>query len=140
MIIDRNMMNETIEQLLNEVSRNHREHGRLTDEVLSALRFVFQAPLLSALDLVDKEAVTTLESPSGRKVYQVVGTSGTPYTCYENSNFCCCPAYKFSVLKKNDHIMCKHVLAIELSNRLEKTKREQVNNQELCNIIQQIMN
>lgn len=39
------------------------------------LNFVFQAPLLPALDIIDNRNVTTISSPSGRKVYQV------PYTC-----------------------------------------------------------
>lgn len=36
------------------------------------LNFVFQAPLLPALDIIDNRNVTTISCPSGRKVYQVL--------------------------------------------------------------------
>ncbi|XP_021357252.1 zinc finger SWIM domain-containing protein 7-like isoform X1 [Mizuhopecten yessoensis] len=93
------------EQLLKEVEHSYKSTGRLTDEILSALQFVFQTTLLPALDLVDQRNVTRLSSPSGRIIYQVVGSSGTPYTCLATSIYCSCPAYRFSVLLKQDHIM-----------------------------------
>jgi len=36
-----------------------------------SLQFVFQSPLISALDLIDRGNVTLLTSPSGRQVFRV---------------------------------------------------------------------
>lgn len=64
-------MEETVKQLFREVEQVHIEKGCLTDELLSALNFVFPSCLLQALDLVDKKNVCVLNSPSGRSIYQV---------------------------------------------------------------------
>ncbi|OWF55989.1 zinc finger SWIM domain-containing protein 7-like isoform X2 [Mizuhopecten yessoensis] len=126
------------EQLLKEVEHSYKSTGRLTDEILSALQFVFQTTLLPALDLVDQRNVTRLSSPSGRIIYQVVGSSGTPYTCLATSIYCSCPAYRFSVLLKQDHIMCKHTLAIRLAITMDLCKELKVSNQELVKAITSI--
>lgn len=126
------------EQLLEELKRVYQESGKVTDEVLSALSSVLQAPLLPALDLVDSHSVTLMECPAGRKLYQVVGSSGTPYTCFTSSSYCSCPAYRFSVLTKEEHAMCKHVLAVKISDVMEVTKRLEISNQELAEMIKNL--
>jgi len=122
-------------QLMLEVQKEYSENKKLTDRLLSSLHFVFQGPLLSALQLVDKLAVTLIESPSGRKLYQVIGASGTLYTCFNNLKYCSCPAYHFSVLRKEDHLMCKHVLAIRLSEAMDCCKTITVTDPEISNMI-----
>ena len=63
---------ETIfENLLDTVRNSYKEHGTLTNEILSVLHCILPGQLLSALDLVDRAAVTILTSPSARAVYQV---------------------------------------------------------------------
>lgn len=89
-------VSEVAEQLLTEVNSVYSKTGKLSDELLSALNFVFQAPLLPALDIIDNRNVTTISCPSGRKVYQVIGTSGTPYICLPSGSYCSCPAYRYS--------------------------------------------
>lgn len=93
---------------------------------------------MSALQLVDKLAVTRIESPSGRQLYQVIGASGTVYNCFQDLKFCACPAYNFSVLRKEDHLICKHVLAIHLSEAMGVCKINAVTDNEISNIIQDI--
>ncbi|XP_050408211.1 zinc finger SWIM domain-containing protein 7 isoform X2 [Patella vulgata] len=124
---------------MNEVKKVYREHGKLTDEILSALQFVYQTPLLPALELIDNESVTLITSSNGRQVYQVVGSAGTRYyTCFTSSKYCSCPAYRFSVLKKEDYIMCKHVLAIELCKAMDLLKTNEISDKELSTIIQEL--
>jgi len=125
-------------QLMAEVKRTYSEKQKLSDDLLSSLHFVFQGPLLSALELVDKSSVSHVISPSGRDLYQVIGASGKPYTCLPNLKYCSCPAYTFSVLRKEDHIMCKHVLAIQLSVAMGLCKVIQVSDTEICNMIRDI--
>lgn len=126
------------EQLFDELKRVYQETGKVTDEVLSALSNVLQAPLLPALDLVDNRSVSLLVCPSGRQLYQVVGSSGTPYTCLTNNSYCSCPAYRFSILKKEEHTMCKHVLAIKLSNAMDVTKKLEVTDKELTDMMMKL--
>ncbi|KAK7088542.1 zinc finger SWIM domain-containing protein 7-like [Littorina saxatilis] len=124
--------------LLKEAAKIYQDQGRLTDEILSALHFVYHASLQSALELVDKAAVTQVVSASGRSVYQVIGSSGTPYTCFKTSHYCSCPAFTYSVLHKEDHMMCKHHLAVELSNMTGKTKTLNVTDQQLADMLAMI--
>ncbi|XP_041377369.1 zinc finger SWIM domain-containing protein 7-like isoform X2 [Gigantopelta aegis] len=126
------------DKLIHEAENIFKEKGHLTDEILSALRFVYQTPLLPALDLTDNKAVTMVISPSGRKLYQVMGSSGKPYTCFLNSRYCSCPAYRYSVLLKEDHILCKHVLALRLSDAMGLTRTTNISDKELTNMIVQM--
>ncbi|XP_052103349.1 zinc finger SWIM domain-containing protein 7-like isoform X4 [Mytilus californianus] len=102
------------------------------------LSFVYQSPLLPALDLVDHRNVSHMTSPSGRSVYQVIGSSGTPYTCFTTSLYCSCPAFRYSVLMKDDHLMCKHVLAIKLSEAMKLTKTLEVTDDEMATLLKTI--
>uniref|UniRef100_A0A8C6XIH9 Uncharacterized protein n=1 Tax=Naja naja TaxID=35670 RepID=A0A8C6XIH9_NAJNA len=79
----------------------------------SRLRFVFGTSVVPALDLVDRQSVTRFVSPSGRTVYQVVGSSGKLYTCYASCHFCSCPAFAFSVLRKGDNLVVTKVESLQ---------------------------
>ncbi|KAM6463161.1 zinc finger SWIM domain-containing protein 7 isoform 3-T3 [Liasis olivaceus] len=103
--------------------------------LLSRLRFVFGTSVVPALDLVDRQSVTRFVSPSGRTVYQVVGTSGKLYTCYASCHFCSCPAFAFSVLRKGDNLVCKHLLAIYLSRAIGACQEQSVSNQQLTALL-----
>ncbi|KAL5016492.1 hypothetical protein ScPMuIL_006081 [Solemya velum] len=120
-----------IDQLFLEVGRIHKETGKLTDDILSALHSVFQGSLIPALDLVDRRSITCLTGPSGRYIFQVIGSSGTPYTCLSTTHYCSCPAYHYSVLLKEEHLMCKHILAIRLSQTMGLIKHLEVSDKEI---------
>ncbi|XP_074930162.1 zinc finger SWIM domain-containing protein 7 isoform X2 [Chelonoidis abingdonii] len=99
------------------------------------LKFVFGSSAVAALDLVDQHSVTRIVSPSGRAVYQVLGSSGKLYTCYASCHFCTCPAFAFSVLRKNDSLMCKHILAMYLSQATGACQELSVSDQQLASIL-----
>ncbi|XP_022787573.1 zinc finger SWIM domain-containing protein 7-like isoform X2 [Stylophora pistillata] len=63
-------LRHVVDQLFSEARLAKEKHGHLTDEVLSALHFVFHQPLLDALDLIDRKNITKLPTPSGRVLYQ----------------------------------------------------------------------
>ncbi|XP_072163894.1 zinc finger SWIM domain-containing protein 7-like [Diadema setosum] len=110
-------------ELLQHAKAVHEEHGTLTDEILSALHFMFGPPVLQALDLIDHQNVTKLTgTPSGRVIYEVVGSSGTPYLCLPSAQYCPCPFFAFSVIKRQDAPMCKHMLAVLLSSAMGLVK------------------
>ncbi|KAM3854884.1 zinc finger SWIM domain-containing protein 7 isoform 1-T1 [Vipera latastei] len=99
------------------------------------LRFVFGTSVVPALDLVDRQSVTRLVSPSGRTVYQVVGSSGKLYTCYGSCHFCSCPAFAFSVLRKGDNLVCKHILAVYLSRAIGACQEQTISNQQMTALL-----
>lgn len=123
------------EELLREIGRAFRETARVPDDHLSALKFVFGASAVPALDLVDRRSVTRLGSPSGRTVYQVMGSSGKMYTCYATCLFCTCPAFAFSVLRRGDSLVCKHLLAVQLSRALGACQDVTVPDQQLTGLL-----
>ncbi|XP_014671647.1 PREDICTED: zinc finger SWIM domain-containing protein 7-like [Priapulus caudatus] len=128
-------MEDVVDQLLQEVAKCFQKYSTLTDEVLSGLAFVFQGTLLPALSLVDSKSVTRLVSPSSRCLYEVRGSSGNVYMCFEGLNYCCCPSYTYSVLKRRDSMMCKHILAVRLSEAMQTCCTVNVQDDDIATII-----
>nr|XP_044987665.1 zinc finger SWIM domain-containing protein 7 isoform X2 [Jaculus jaculus] len=58
------------EELLSEMAAAVRDGAPIPDEHLLSLKFVFGSSAIQALDLVDRQSVTLISSPSGRHVYQ----------------------------------------------------------------------
>ncbi|KAL4608778.1 zinc finger SWIM domain-containing protein 7 [Arapaima gigas] len=123
------------EELLRDIKRVFAETSKIPDDLLVALKFVFGSTALQALDLVDHRSVTCLSSPSGRKVFQVIGGSGKVYTCYASCHYCPCPAFTFSVLRRGDSLLCKHILAVYLSQATQLSQQEAVSDQQMSDIL-----
>uniref|UniRef100_A0A8C4PS05 Zinc finger SWIM-type containing 7 n=1 Tax=Equus asinus asinus TaxID=83772 RepID=A0A8C4PS05_EQUAS len=105
------------------------------DEHLLSLKFVFGSSAIQALDLVDRQSITLISSPSGRRVYQVLGSSGKTYTCLASCHYCSCPAFAFSVLRKSDSLLCKHLLAVYLSQVMRTCQQLSVSDKQLTDIL-----
>ncbi|NP_001232339.1 zinc finger SWIM domain-containing protein 7 [Taeniopygia guttata] len=123
------------EELLREIKKAFQETSQVPDELLLGLKFIFGPAAVPALDLVDQHSVTRLRSPSGRILYQVLGSSGKLYTCYSSCHFCTCPAFEFSVLQKSESLLCKHILAVYLSQALGACQELAVSEEQLTNIL-----
>ncbi|KAM4700035.1 zinc finger SWIM domain-containing protein 7 isoform 1-T2 [Discoglossus pictus] len=123
------------EELLREIKRTYEETSKISDELLLGLRFIFGPTALYALDLVDQHSVTKVISPSGRTTFQVTGSSGKMYTCYSSCHYCSCPAFSFSVLRRNDNMVCKHILAVYLSQALGSCQELTVSDKQMCDIL-----
>uniref|UniRef100_A0A8D3CYS7 Zinc finger, SWIM-type containing 7 n=1 Tax=Scophthalmus maximus TaxID=52904 RepID=A0A8D3CYS7_SCOMX len=103
--------------------------------VLSILKFVFGPCALQALDLVDQRSVTCLSSSSGRKAFQVIGGSGRLYTCFVSCHYCPCPAFAYTVLRRNEGLLCKHILAVYLCQAIGVTQQESVSDQQMSTLL-----
>ncbi|XP_026109246.1 zinc finger SWIM domain-containing protein 7 isoform X2 [Carassius auratus] len=108
------------EQLLRDLQRTYSETKQIPDDLLIALRFVFGPCALQALDLVDQRSVTCVSSPSGRNAFQVLGGSGRLYTCFTSCHYCPCPAFSFTVLRRNESLMMQgHMMSLDLAPRAQ---------------------
>ncbi|KZT57716.1 hypothetical protein CALCODRAFT_495747 [Calocera cornea HHB12733] len=107
------------------------EPGGLSEQQIHSLHLVFQNTLVAALDALDKGRVIKLVTPYGRHFYRVYGGKEAKdkykyvYTVHPQlmSTFppsCTCPSFAYSVLLSDTHLMCKHVLAVRLGERLNK--------------------
>ncbi|XP_044286365.1 zinc finger SWIM domain-containing protein 7 [Varanus komodoensis] len=123
------------EELLKAIEKAFGETSHVPDDHLLALKFIFGASAVPALDLVDRRAVTRVVSPSGRMVYQVAGSSGKRYTCYASCHFCTCPAFVYSVLRKDETLVCKHLLAIYLSRAVGACQELTVPDEQLTRLL-----
>ncbi|KAG2119638.1 uncharacterized protein F5147DRAFT_119213 [Suillus discolor] len=80
--------------------------------------------IIAALDIIDREGVVKYKTSWGRHHYEVMGTTST-YTVFPHldvastavSSYCTCPSFAFAVLISENHLMCKHVLAVCLADR-----------------------
>ncbi|XP_059479383.1 zinc finger SWIM domain-containing protein 7-like [Neocloeon triangulifer] len=120
----RSVLSNLSKDIFKEVEAIVVDEGKLTDEAMLALNSVFGAVLERALAIVDKpNSVCELQSPIGRKLVQVSGTSKGVYTLYPEENYCPCPAFQFYVLGANaSEMTCKHVLAAWLARILGKAR------------------
>ncbi|XP_077020102.1 uncharacterized protein LOC143687230 isoform X1 [Tamandua tetradactyla] len=105
------------------------------DEHLLLLKFVFGSSAIQALDLADRQSITLISSPSGRCLYQVLGSSGKTYTCLASCHYCSCPAFAFSVLRKSENLLCKHLLAVYLSQVMGTCQKLSVSDKQLTEIL-----
>jgi len=125
-------------QLLIDVKKEKEENGVISDHLMSALHSVFQQPLLGALDLIDQDSVTRISCPAGRSLYLIRGTSGTGYYCFRSSNYCNCPSFIFTVLKKEDTIYCKHMVAVLVGEALGRVNEKQISDVEFSKLLSQM--
>jgi len=107
---------------------------------LEKLRFFFPDTLvLAALDLIDRENVIKYTMPWGRSQYEVLGSTAN-YTVFptlfppgsQPLSYCTCPAFAYSVLLSETHLMCKHVLATLLAQRLSRCIERPMSQDELA--------
>ncbi|KAI6119880.1 hypothetical protein EDD16DRAFT_1479852, partial [Pisolithus croceorrhizus] len=128
------------------------------EEGIDKLRaFIPDTTLVAALDVVDRDRgrcpwsadyrdlftertswiVLRYKTPWGRSHYEIFGSTSTYYTVFPRFGssasmfcYCTCPAFAFSVLVSNSHLMCKHVLAVCLAERLSKCIERTVTDEE----------
>ncbi|KAG7516202.1 zinc finger SWIM domain-containing protein 7 [Solea senegalensis] len=123
------------DQLFRDIQKTYQETSQIPDDLLIALKFIFGPCALPALDLVDQHSVTCLSSPSGRKVFQVTGGSGRLYTCFVSCHYCPCPAFAHTVLRKNEGLLCKHILAVYLCQAMGVTQQDSVTDQQVSMLL-----
>ena len=132
-------VNLVVDQLLAEVRREGRESGgdSISDDLLSALYFIFKQPLLHALDLIDRHSITQVTCPAGRELFRVKGASGRRwYLCLlPPAGYCSCPAHVYTVLVKEEVTMCKHMLAVRIAQALGKHNELSVSDEEFAEIL-----
>ena len=121
--------------LLLQVSKESRENdGKLSSDLLSSLQVVFGTSLLPALDLVDRRAVCHVTSTSGRELY-IVTSGNNCYICVFDSVSCSCPSFTYGVLVRGDLLLCKHLLAVQLSRALGTVTVETVNDKQFISLL-----
>ncbi|KAG1732232.1 uncharacterized protein EDB91DRAFT_1058191 [Suillus paluster] len=100
----------------------------LVEEGIEMLRAVLpDATIIAALDIIDHDGVVKYKTSWGRHHYEVLGTTST-YTVFPHlhtasaavSSYCTCPSFAYAVLISENHLMCKHVLAVCLADRLSR--------------------
>ncbi|XP_008330603.1 zinc finger SWIM domain-containing protein 7 [Cynoglossus semilaevis] len=131
----RSFIHTVAEQLLQDIQKTYRATSHIPDDLLLALKFVFGPCVLQALNLVDQRSVTCVSSPSGCQVFQVVSASGRLYTCIISCHYCPCPAFAHTVLRKNEGLLCKHILAVYLSEAMAVTQQESVTDQQMTMLL-----
>ncbi|KZT10704.1 uncharacterized protein LAESUDRAFT_345824 [Laetiporus sulphureus 93-53] len=116
----------------------------VSDDALEQLRSFFpDSLLLAALDLIDQDSVIKYKTPWGRPQYEVLGSTASysvfpellspgpnPLGCY-----CTCPAFAYSVLLSDSQLMCKHLLATLLAQRLSRCVERPIDQDDFAAVI-----
>ncbi|KDE03903.1 hypothetical protein MVLG_05657 [Microbotryum lychnidis-dioicae p1A1 Lamole] len=107
----------------------------LTDDHLIVLAHLVGSTnlIVDALHLIDTQGVARLNLPNRQSLYQVSGSTKA-YTVHTTPSaasigrlgFCPCPAFAYSVLKTQQNVLCKHLLAVLICERLDTFVDKQV--------------
>jgi len=133
-------LQEVIGELLTCVRKEKEKNGTISDNLMSSLHSMFRQPLLGALDLIDQDSITRLTCPAGRILYRVRGTSGASYYCFTSSNYCSCPSFIFTVLKREDVMYCKHGVAALVGEALGRVDNKQISDEEFSKLLSDMFN
>lgn len=117
------------DELIDLIFQRLEAEGTLTKETTLRLYSIFDKTLLESLQLTEGKQVTKVQSDSGRTLYRVsnecISELEDPAaqqiinTCMINPRYCNCDRFLQDVILKNDMIMCRHVLAVKLSESLQ---------------------
>uniref|UniRef100_A0A1X7UI56 SWIM-type domain-containing protein n=1 Tax=Amphimedon queenslandica TaxID=400682 RepID=A0A1X7UI56_AMPQE len=104
------------EQLITQLGEDQSEDGRLNEETLNKLHFIYGPSLYQALDAIDKNEIKCLTTPAGKPVYVIQASRGAnQYICLQSLNYCTCPYFSYHVLAQRDALTCKHLLTMKLA-------------------------
>jgi len=142
--------------LLEQLELTFEKENNISDDLLESLFFIYKAPLLEALNSIDKQnelkakadrpqpfdqhlaMCIVSETRPPRAVYQVKGSIGINYYLFECLNFCSCSSFKFNVLSKHEYIYCKHIIIVKLLKAMNKITFKHVKDTDLVELIKQI--
>lgn len=125
-------------QLFKEIAEEWNTVGEISDSLIRDVITLFPSIIYPAFDIVDRRNVKKLISPSGRYLYQVASKSDQWYPCMLEANYCPCPSYQFSVVNKDEWIMCKHLLATNLAISLDYVLEISVPNQRITQLLSEL--
>ncbi len=113
------MSRESETELLNEIYREMRRSGKISNEQKNQLKNLFGPRFEHALEVVEQNKVKLyVFDPSGRKVWIVVG-KGRDYQILPRAEFCTCNDYYFRVIGGKASL-CYHLIAQKLAEALNK--------------------
>ncbi|KAK9763034.1 Zinc finger SWIM domain-containing protein 7 [Basidiobolus ranarum] len=108
------------------------ETQTITDENLVALYTLYKDVLLDALRLIDNNAIKKMVCPSKRKLYQIADPEADEPVLYE---YCTCSAFLREVVIYKRNTLCKHLLAIRLSEALGTCSEVAISDKEFVDIL-----
>ena len=103
---------------LQHVIDNIKKSKDVSESDLTSLLWLCTDDVVPALSICDAKCTTKNVAPSGREVYHVVGSRGNKYTCLKDEFFCNCKSFTNFVIIKGNKFICKHVLAVLISDAL----------------------
>ena len=114
-------------QLRLEIEKEMEVNGKISDFLLEALYAIYGPPLIQALDIIDRQAITHITCPAGRGLYEVNASSGSnKYLCLLSVNYCSCPYFLYGIVVRDEAMMCKHLLAVQLACSLGQVGDPQI--------------
>ena len=142
------MIREELVQLTNDLMKQIKDIGDISDEVYVSLQLLYPDQIVQSLELIDKDLITKYKTwETDRTYYQVIDPSPDlrgllsaknnsfrkrpkncklaegeeEYLILENSSFWPCYEYQLSVLN-DDALLWKHLLAVKFASALNSFK------------------
>ncbi|KAI8578384.1 hypothetical protein K450DRAFT_247627 [Umbelopsis ramanniana AG] len=126
--------------LTNSILAEIEETGEIDDAHNRQLYALFGASFLSALNLIDRQAVKKVVCPAQRSFITIAEISAPdpnvihapkcPTRCFLKRPYCTCEIFSSKVVYKSEITMCEHLLAANLAERLKIIPQVQLTDEE----------
>ncbi|GAB5588823.1 Zinc finger SWIM domain-containing protein 7 [Umbelopsis nana] len=126
--------------LLNAILAEIEETGSIDDGHNKQLYALFGASFISALNLIDREAVKKMICPANRSFITIAEISSPDkksihapkpqIRCFLKRSYCTCETFSSKVVLSAEMIMCEHLLAANIAERLKIIQQVQLTDEE----------
>lgn len=114
----------------------HARPAAVSDKQWLSLELLFGSTLDKAVQIVDQDAIACfVGQPSQRRLCVVKGrTGGDSYIVFP-AHYCSCKAFRFDIVGKAEGLLCKHQLAAQLVEALQRSTPELVDDMLLAEML-----
>jgi len=125
-------MRNTFNSLLKKIE----EKSELTADIIEELKELFPDKIEKTLEILKKGIIQYTFSPSGRKIWAVVGSKNDLHLIYP-SLYCDCIDFYKSVVITRRNTLCKHILAQLISFSLKNFELVSLNDKDFSKFLKQ---
>ncbi|XP_061557863.1 zinc finger SWIM domain-containing protein 7 isoform X2 [Phycodurus eques] len=116
------------EQLFRDIRKTYRETSQNVQCAVTSAASTLNPPLLSVREFECRCMTVTAE-------LAVAGASGGLYTCFSSCHYCSCPAFAYAVLRRNEGLLCKHIVAVYLCEATGVTRPQSASDEQMTALL-----
>jgi len=122
--------------VFNSLLKKIEEKSELTEDIIEELKELFPDKIEKTLEILKKGIIQYTFSPSGRKIWAVVGSKNDLHLIYPYI-YCSCLDFYKSVVINRKSILCKHLIAHLISSSLNSFEEVSLKDEDFSKFLKQ---